>query len=93
MVRKLERNYRSTQTILDVSGALVAHNVNRRGKRLWTDSGAGAKVELYKAADEVEEARWIVDTLQGLRRTATGSRTWPSWCAPTPRPARSRTSC
>ena len=65
-IRKLERNYRSTQTILDVSGALIAHNVSRRGKRLWTDSGSGAKVELYRAADEVEEARWIVDTLQDL---------------------------
>jgi DNA helicase-2/ATP-dependent DNA helicase PcrA len=67
-VRKLERNYRSTQTILDVSGALIAHNQSRRGKRLWTDRGAGAKVELYRAADEIEEARWVVDTLQDLGR-------------------------
>jgi len=66
-VRKLERNYRSTQTILDVSGALIAHNVNRRGKRLWTDSGAGPKAELYKASDEGDEATWIVRTLQRLR--------------------------
>ncbi|HXO20818.1 MAG TPA: 3'-5' exonuclease, partial [Thermoanaerobaculia bacterium] len=49
------------------SGALVAHNVHRRGKRLWTETGAGALVELYKATDEVEEARWIVDTLQAMR--------------------------
>ncbi len=67
-VRKLERNYRSTQTILDVSGALIAHNQSRRGKRLWTDRGSGAKVALYRAADEVEEARWVVDTLQDLGR-------------------------
>jgi DNA helicase-2/ATP-dependent DNA helicase PcrA len=67
-IRKLERNYRSTQTILDVSGALIAHNENRRGKRLWTDRGSGDKVELYRAADEVEEARWIVDTLKDLAR-------------------------
>ncbi len=66
-VRKLERNYRSTQTILDVSGALIAHNVNRRGKRLWTDTGAGPKVELYRASDEVDEAGWILKTLQRLR--------------------------
>src|SRR5262245_24551195 len=66
-IRKLERNYRSTQTILDVSGALVAHNVHRRGKRLWTDAGAGAKVELYKASDEGDEARWVLGVLQGLR--------------------------
>jgi DNA helicase-2/ATP-dependent DNA helicase PcrA len=67
-IRKLERNYRSTQTILDVSGALIAHNQDRRGKRLWTDRGTGEKVTLYRAADEVEEARWVVDTLRDLAR-------------------------
>jgi DNA helicase-2/ATP-dependent DNA helicase PcrA len=66
-VRKLERNYRSTQTILDVSGALIHHNVNRRGKRLWTDGGLGDKVMLYRAGDEGDEASWIADTLQQLR--------------------------
>ena len=68
-VHKLERNYRSTQTILDVSGALIAHNVNRRGKRLWTENGAGVKAELYKASDEGDEARQAVATLQMLRRS------------------------
>jgi DNA helicase-2/ATP-dependent DNA helicase PcrA len=66
-VRKLERNYRSTQTILDVSGALIANNVHRRGKRLWTDSGAGPKVELYRATDEGDEATWILNGLKHLR--------------------------
>ncbi len=69
VVRKLERNYRSTQTILDISGALIANNVNRRGKRLWTDSGAGPKAELYKASDEGDEATWIIRTLQRMRGT------------------------
>jgi len=66
-VRKLERNYRSTQTILDVSGALIANNIHRRGKRLWTEHGAGPKAELYKATDEGDEANWIVDRIQKLR--------------------------
>ena len=66
-VRKLERNYRSTQTILDAAGALVARNERRRGKHLWTDAGAGEPIEVYKADDEVDEARWIVNALQGLR--------------------------
>jgi DNA helicase-2/ATP-dependent DNA helicase PcrA len=66
-VRKLERNYRSTQTILDVSGALIAHNVNRRGKRLWTDKGGGENAVLYRASDEGDEARWAIGTLQQLR--------------------------
>ncbi len=67
-VRKLERNYRSTQNILDASGALVAHNQNRRGKKLWTEAGAGEPIVLYRASDEVDEARWVVDTLRSLSR-------------------------
>jgi ATP-dependent DNA helicase UvrD/PcrA len=66
-VRKLERNYRSPQNVLDAAGALVAHNRGRRGKRLWTDAGAGADVELYRAGDELDEARWAVATLEDLR--------------------------
>jgi DNA helicase-2/ATP-dependent DNA helicase PcrA len=66
-VRKLERNYRSTQTILDVSGALIANNVNRRGKRLWTENGSGTKAELYKASDEGDEASYVVDKIRALR--------------------------
>ena len=66
-IRKLEQNYRSTQTILDVSGALIANNINRRGKRLWTEEGAGPKAELYRASDEGDEATWIIRTLQRLR--------------------------
>ena len=65
-VRKLERNYRSTQTILDASGGVIANNVRRRGKTLWTDSGDGDKVVLHTARDEGEEARWIVRTMQQL---------------------------
>ncbi|HUF77744.1 MAG TPA: UvrD-helicase domain-containing protein [Thermoanaerobaculia bacterium] len=66
-IRKLERNYRSTQTILDGAGALVARNERRRGKHLWTDAGPGEPIEVYKADDESDEARWIVQTLQALR--------------------------
>ena len=66
-VRKLERNYRSTQNILSAAGAVVANNSRRRGKNLWTDSGAGDPVELYRAGDEQDEARWIANTLEQLR--------------------------
>jgi DNA helicase-2/ATP-dependent DNA helicase PcrA len=68
-VRVLERNYRSTQNILTISGDLVAHNENRRGKRLWTDSGQGEPVELYKARDEQDEAKWTLNTLTDLQGT------------------------
>jgi len=66
-VRLLERNYRSTQNILSASGALVAHNERRRDKSLWTDVGAGAPIELYRARDDQDEARWVVNVLDGLR--------------------------
>jgi len=68
-VRALERNYRSTQNILSVSGDLVEHNQKRRGKRLWADSGRGEPVELYKARDEQDEAKWTLNTLSGLQGT------------------------
>jgi DNA helicase-2/ATP-dependent DNA helicase PcrA len=62
-VRKLERNYRSTQNILSASGALVAHNERRRPKELWTDGGSGEAIELYRARDDQDEARWVVNAL------------------------------
>jgi DNA helicase-2/ATP-dependent DNA helicase PcrA len=68
-VRALERNYRSTQNILTLSGDLVEHNEKRRGKRLWTDSGQGEPVELYKARDEQDEAKWTLNTLEDLQGT------------------------
>jgi len=65
-VRLLERNYRSTQTILDAAGAVVAHNRGRRGKTLWTDLGEGSQVVLYRGHDERDEARWVIGTLRAL---------------------------
>jgi DNA helicase-2/ATP-dependent DNA helicase PcrA len=71
MVRKLERNYRSTQNILDAAGELVAHNRKRRGKRLWTDAGKGEPIELYRARDETDEAQWVVRRAGDLVRAGT----------------------
>jgi DNA helicase-2/ATP-dependent DNA helicase PcrA len=65
-VRKLERNYRSTGNILSAAGHLVEHNQRRRGKRLWTAAGDGGPVEVYKARDDQDEARWVVTTLRDL---------------------------
>ena len=93
VVRKLERNYRSTQTILDVSGALIANNVHRRGKRLWTETGGGAKAELYSASDEGDEAGWIVRTLQRLRRELQARRHGDPGAHQRADPRRSKTSC
>jgi DNA helicase-2/ATP-dependent DNA helicase PcrA len=58
-VVKLEENYRSTGTILDAAGAVVARNRSRKGKSLWTRNARGEPLELFHAADDRAEARWI----------------------------------
>src|SRR5271157_3356145 len=50
-VIRLEQNYRSTKNILEAASAVVAHNTERKGKWLWTESGAGEKITLYEAPD------------------------------------------
>ena len=61
---RLEQNYRSTKNILDAAGAVVANNIERMGKSLWTESGAGEKITLYEAPDAENEALWIADTIE-----------------------------
>ena len=59
-VVRLERNYRSTQVILDAATAVIQQNQNRKEKRLWTEQAGGAKVLYHRAHDEIEEADFIV---------------------------------
>ncbi len=68
-VRKLERNYRSTQAILDTASALVENNQRRRPKKLWTDIAGGELPELYRGRDEGDEARWLISALNDLPDT------------------------
>ncbi|HKY28264.1 MAG TPA: UvrD-helicase domain-containing protein [Pyrinomonadaceae bacterium] len=56
---RLEQNYRSTQTILDVAGSVVQNNVARKGKNLWTSNPAGDRVRYYQARDGDSEARFV----------------------------------
>ncbi len=56
----LERNYRSTQPILNASNAVIALATERYAKQLWTDRAAGGKPQLVNVADENEQARFIV---------------------------------
>jgi DNA helicase II / ATP-dependent DNA helicase PcrA len=65
-VVKLEQNYRSTQTILDASNGLIAHNRDQMEKRLWTEAGAGESVQLAELGDEHEEARWVAGEIDRL---------------------------
>ena len=62
-VIRLEQNYRSTQNILSCANELIKNNTARKGKNLWTDSGDGDKVVIYKAADEKSEAKFISEQI------------------------------
>src|SRR5688572_15589251 len=59
---RLERNYRSTQVILDAASAVIAQNRNRKEKRLYTDRRGGAKILYYRAGDDLDEAEFIART-------------------------------
>lgn len=67
-VIKLERNYRSTATILDAANALIRHNARRRSKRLWSDKGQGSPITLFAFKDEEDEARSVVEELEFARQ-------------------------
>ena len=58
----LERNYRSTQVILDAASAVISRNRNRKEKQLWTDKKGGAKIVYFRGGDELEEADFIMRT-------------------------------
>src|SRR5689334_14934719 len=65
---RLEQNYRSTQTILDVAGAVVKNNLERKGKTLWTSNPRGGRVGYYQAFDAEAEARWVAQKIVEHRR-------------------------
>ena len=62
----LEQNYRSTQTVLDAANAVIVNNWDRHPKRLWTDAASGDPITWYRAADEDDEARWVVREIRRL---------------------------
>jgi DNA helicase-2/ATP-dependent DNA helicase PcrA len=63
----LEQNFRSTQTILDAANAVIAKNVSRHAKNLFTEGAQGEKLRLYRAGDEYDEGRWVASELRRLR--------------------------
>jgi superfamily I DNA/RNA helicase len=60
----LEQNYRSTQHILDAANAVISQNPNRTPKALHTQNGAGLKVYIHEAYNEVEEASFVLDEIE-----------------------------
>ncbi len=65
-VIKLEQNYRSTEVILKAANGVIAHNVGRKGKTLWTARPGGDKITLRVCSDQNEEARYLVSQMQDL---------------------------
>ena len=70
-VVRLERNYRSTQVILDAASAVISQNRQRKDKRLWTDRAGGDKVKYYLANDELEEADIVARAARAAVRSTT----------------------
>ena len=63
----LERNYRSTQPILDVSNTLIAGAGERHAKRLWTDKPSAGRPQIVLVPDEAQQARWVADRVLAHR--------------------------
>lgn len=60
----LDRNYRSTQIILDAASGIIEKNIHQRHKKLWTETEAGELITLVPAEDEEAEARFVAETIQ-----------------------------
>jgi len=67
---RLEQNYRSTQNILQAASTVVANNVRRKGKNLWTSRQGGSKIGYYEAPDGENEALFAADLIARYLREA-----------------------
>ena len=79
---RLEQNYRSTQVILEAAGAVVANNLRRKGKKLWTDRQGGSLIGYYEAPDGENEALFIADKIQAFLRPRLKQKSLESSIAP-----------
>lgn len=68
-VVRLEQNYRSTGIILAAAAGLIRHNRHRHEKTLWTERPSGEKIQMYVATTERNEAEWVAQRIEQLRRT------------------------
>ncbi|GEA52921.1 DNA helicase [Vibrio inusitatus NBRC 102082] len=66
---RLEQNYRSTKNILTAANHLIANNVERMGKELWTDGSDGELISVYSAYNELDEARFAVNKIKEWQDT------------------------
>ncbi|GAA3656645.1 ATP-dependent helicase [Microbacterium marinilacus] len=65
----LEQNYRSTQNILTAANSVISNNFDRKEKRLWSDQGDGEKVIGFTGYSQHDEAQFVADEIESLRRT------------------------
>ena len=65
---RLEQNYRSTQSILNAANAVIAHNLGRKGKKLWTSNSQGDPITVYEAQDEGTEANYVAGQVIALSK-------------------------
>lgn len=68
VVIKLEQNYRSTKRILEAANRVIAHNVGRKKKALWTKNEEGEKISFCQYGTEYEEAEQIADKIEGFEK-------------------------
>ncbi|HEU5321752.1 MAG TPA: UvrD-helicase domain-containing protein, partial [Methylomirabilota bacterium] len=71
-VVRLEQNYRSTQRILALAAGVIAHNVQRKDKTLWTENPEGAPARVYRGWDEHEEANFVAQSILAVRGEGVG---------------------
>jgi DNA helicase-2/ATP-dependent DNA helicase PcrA len=69
-VIRLEQNYRSTQNILEAASAVVSHNVQRKGKTLWTSRQGGSQIGYYEAPDGENESLFTADYISRYLKKA-----------------------
>jgi DNA helicase-2/ATP-dependent DNA helicase PcrA len=69
----LEQNYRSSQMILDAANSVIANNVRRKPKRLWTERIGGETLVRYHAEDEHDEGSWLASEVTRLHDTVAGA--------------------
>ncbi len=62
-VIRLEQNYRSTQAILNAANTVISNNKGRKGKKLWTENGAGEKIKVFEAQNESDEANYVAGSI------------------------------
>lgn len=66
-VVKLEQNYRSTQSILNVANRVISNNKNQIEKSLWTDNGTGEKIRIVRTMTDNDEGRYVADVISEMK--------------------------